>query len=106
MQAERGRSPASPSGHELRNFGLVGSVGKSSGSSPGCWIPTNIVFSSGVVNTPVISHCLGPTRKRRTSPVAGSAQTIWLLPKPAYTPLLIVELDTSVSIHSLPLGAT
>ena len=26
-------------------------------------MPTNIVFSSGVTNTPVISHCLGPNQE-------------------------------------------
>ncbi len=53
------------------------------GASPGCWMPTNIVRSSGVTNTPVISATLGPTRKRRVSFVRGSAQSIWLLPNPA-----------------------
>ena len=34
---------------------------------PGCWMPTNIVRSSGVTNTPVISQTFGPTRNRRVS---------------------------------------
>ena len=86
--AERGRPPSSPSGHELNAFGLAGSFRTSlelgrSGVSPGCWMPTNIVRSSGVTVTPVISHCLGPTRNRRISPVVGFAHNIWLLPNPA-----------------------
>jgi hypothetical protein len=36
MQDERGRPPSSPSGQELNFFGLAGSLGESSGVSPGC----------------------------------------------------------------------
>src|SRR5262249_7943169 len=43
MQDERGRPPASPSGQLLKSLVLTGSVGESSGVSPGCWIPTNMV---------------------------------------------------------------
>ena len=69
-------------------------------------MPTNIVRSSGVMKAPVISQTLGPTRNRRVSFVVGSAASIWLLPKPAYAPELIVLPDTSVWIHRRPLGAT
>ena len=65
MHAERWRAPSSPSGHELYALGFAGSLRTSdeegrSGVSPGCWMPTNNVFSSGVAKTPVISHCRGP----------------------------------------------
>ena len=80
---DRGRPPAAPCGQELNSLGLAGLPGLSSGRSPGCWIPTNMACSSGVTTTPVISHCRGPTRKRRVSPVDGSAHSIWLLPNPA-----------------------
>ena len=52
-------------------------------SSPGCCTPTNRVRQSGVKVRPVISQATGPVRKRRTSPLAGSAHSIWLLPMPA-----------------------
>src|SRR5687767_284272 len=89
MHAERGRPPVAPSGQELKRFGFAGSF-VPVGASPGCWMPTNIVLSSGVTNTPVISHTFGPVRKRRVSRVTGSAHNIWLLPNPAYAPALIV----------------
>ena len=81
-QADRGRPPAAPSGHELYCFGFAG-LPSPLGGSPGCWMPTNIVFSSGVTNTPVISQAAGPTRKRRVSFECGSAHNIWLWPNPA-----------------------
>jgi hypothetical protein len=54
----------------------------------------------------VTSQTFGPTKKRRVSPVTGSAHSIWLLPKPAYAPVLTVLPETSVWIQSRPLGAT
>jgi hypothetical protein len=45
--AERGRAPL-PSGQLLVNFPTVE-------RSPGCWMFTNIVFISGVLQTPVTS---------------------------------------------------
>src|SRR5262245_50924140 len=105
MSADRGRPPASPSGQELYCFGFAGSF-EPDGASPGCWMPTNIVRSSGVTKTPVISQEFGPTRKRRVSRERGSAHSIWLLPNPAYAFALIVLLETSVWIQSRPLGAT
>lgn len=41
-------------------------------SSPGCWMPTNMVRPSGVMVTSVTSQLRGPVRKRRISRVAGS----------------------------------
>jgi hypothetical protein len=90
---DRGRPPSSPSGQELYRFGLAGSFAPVV-ASPGCWMPTNMVVSSGVTNTPVTSHCLGPTRNRRISPLAGSAHSIWLLPNPAYAPVSMVLPET------------
>jgi hypothetical protein len=82
MVAERGRPAAAPSGQALIAVGLVGSL-RSREVSPGCWMLTNMLAPSGVVTTPVISQALGPVRKRRVSPVAGSAASIMLLPRRA-----------------------
>jgi hypothetical protein len=43
-------------------------------------MPTNIVRPSGVIVTPVTSHLFGEVRKRRVSPVFGSAHTIMFAP--------------------------
>ena len=56
------------------------------GDSPGCCTLTNIVRPSGVKLQPVISQPTGPTRKRRTSPLAGSQASNWLLPRRAISP--------------------
>lgn len=77
-----GTPVAACGGQALNAVGCAGSVNSLIGSL-GCWMPTNIVRSSGVSNTPEISHWFGPTRKRRVSRVRGSAHSIWLLPKPA-----------------------
>ena len=50
-------------GPGLNRVGLAGSLDLL-GASPGCWMPTNIVRSSGVTKTPVISQTLGPTGGR------------------------------------------
>src|SRR6187551_1947868 len=83
--AERGRA-VPPSGQLLVK--LVGVE-----RSPGCWIFTNMVFISGVPVTPVTSASIGPTKKRLSCLVTGSAANIWLLPNgplPCWAPLMSV----------------
>src|SRR3546814_1689572 len=60
----------------------------------------NMVLLSGVKAMPVTSHSFGPVRKRRISLLAGSAHSIWLLPWPSYSPLLLYF--PSVCIHRRP----
>ena len=50
----------------------------------------NMVLPSGVPVAPVISQPAGPVKKRRISPVRGSAASIMLLPSRSYGPLLSV----------------
>jgi hypothetical protein len=76
--ADRGTVPG-PSGQDEP----VPPAANASGEAwaPGCWTVTSVVRRSGVVITPV--HCCpqGPVRNRRISPVAGSAASIWFIPK-------------------------
>jgi hypothetical protein len=51
--------------------------------------------------TPVISQLVGPVRKRRVSPVAGSQASIWLLPMPELA-LVHHAACASVWIHNRP----
>ena len=71
MVADRG---SAPSGQVLTAVGFSAVP-----PSPGCWMFTNSDVRSGVAVMPVISQPFGPTRKRFTSPVSGSASSIWLL---------------------------
>ena len=71
-------------------------------SSPGCWILTNSVRPSGAIVAPVTSALTGDTRKRRTSPVRGSAASMALLPTRSRGGRPMAEADRSVWIHSTP----
>ena len=80
-----------PSSREMATIAERGAVSPPSGKwlsprSPGCWMPTKTVVRSALHANPVTSHCLGPTIKRRISPVSGSPTSIWLLPCPAKSP--------------------
>ena len=55
-----------------------------------------MVLLSGVKAMPVTSLPLGAVRKRRYSLLPNTVATIWLLPMPAYSFMLSVEVDTSV----------
>ncbi len=60
--ADRGRLPAAV---PVWLAGQLLLIDRALPSSPGCWMLTNSEVPSGVEWMPVISHCLGPTRKRR-----------------------------------------
>ena len=78
--ADRGRRPG-PSGQFDTAPGSPSPALKR-WPSPGCWMFTKSVVSSGFVMAPVISQPAGPTKKRLHCPVSGSAASSALFPKP------------------------